>query len=170
MKRQIQDQTKRIEERLKGDKQLEKRVKRAVLRMSGLYVPLQFLFSGGPPEYEFAIFLPGELIETNGTRLKAGRTRWKFTGSELFPDGYEMKARSILIDRDGQKKILGRVVIDDETKAIEFIEAVGRSGPLLEAVRKLRQTADRNALSQVKTRTFEESMRASKLRKMLFNE
>ena len=63
--------------------------------------------------------------------------------SGLFPDGYEMKARSILIDRDGQKKVLGRVAIDDETKAIEFMETVGREGPLLEAVRKLRQTGDR---------------------------
>ena len=167
---EIQEQTKRVEESLKGDKKLEMRVKRAVLQMTGLYVPLQFLFSGGPPEYEFAIFLPGELIETNGTRLRAGQTRWKFTGAQMFPDGYEMKARSIVIDRDGQKKVLGRVVIDDETKAMEFMEAVGRNGPLLEAVRKLRQTADRNALSQVKTRTVEESMRASKLWKMLFNE
>ena len=90
--------------------------------------------------------------------------------SRCFPDGYEMKARSILIDRDGQKKVLGRVAIDDETKAMEFMEAVGREGPLLEAVRKLRQTGDRNALSQVKTRTYEESRRAAKLRKMLFDE
>jgi hypothetical protein len=168
--KEIQEQSKRIGDRLKGDKKLEMRVNRAVLQMAGLYVPLQFMFAGGPPEYEFSIFLPGELMETNGTRLKAGRTRWKFTGSQMFPDGYEMKARSIQIDRDGQKKTLGHVVIDDETKAIDFMEAVGRNGPLLEAVRNLRQTADRNALSQVKTRTIEESMRASKLWKMLFNE
>ena len=34
--------------------------------MTGLYFPLRFLFIG-PPEYEFAIVLPGDLIETNGT-------------------------------------------------------------------------------------------------------
>src|SRR5205823_4375169 len=132
--------------------------KRALLRMAGLYSPLRFLFSGGPPEYEFAIVLPGELVETNGTGTNAGRTRWRFTGERLFPDGYEMKARSILIDRDGQKKVLGRVVIDDETRAMEFMELAGAEGPLLEAVRKLRQTGDRNGFRQVKTRTYQESL------------
>jgi hypothetical protein len=43
-----------------------------------------------------------QLIGTKGTRVNAGRTRWKFTGSQMFPDGYEVKARSIQIDRDGQ--------------------------------------------------------------------
>ena len=63
---------------------------------------------------------------------------------------HKMKARSILIDRDRQVKTFGRVAIDDEAKATEFIEAVGPDGPLLEAVRKLDQTGDRNALRQVR--------------------
>ncbi len=142
--------------------------KRAFLRMVGLYFPFAFLFAGGPPEYEFVILLPGELVETNGTGTSGGRTRWNFTGEWLFPDGYEMKARSVFIDRDGQSKILGKVVIDDQTKALEFMDVVGREGPLLEAVCRLRQTADRSTFSQVKTRTYEESLRARKLRKMLF--
>jgi hypothetical protein len=166
----IQEQNKRIEDLLKGDKELEKRLRLAFLRMSGLYVPWKFLFEGGPPEYEFAIQLPGELVETSGTGTKAGRTRWKFTGVGLFPGGYEMKARSILIDRDAQKKVLGRVAIDDETKAVEFIETVGREGPLLEAVREVRQTGDRSALSQLKSDTYEERLRATKVRSMLFGE
>jgi hypothetical protein len=81
-----------------------------------------------------------------------------------------MKARSILIDRDAQKKVLGRVAIDDETKAVEFIETVGREGPLLEAVREVRQTGDRRALSQLKSDTYEERLRATKVRSMLFGE
>jgi hypothetical protein len=163
----IQDEEKRIEERLHRDKQHDKRFKRAVLSMVGLY-SFRFLFSA--PEYEFTIRVPGELVETNGTRIKADRTRWKFTSDQLFPNGYQMMARSIEIDRDGQKKILGRVVIDDETKALEFMEVVGREGPLLDAVRKLRQTGDRDTLLQMQTRTFYESLQVRKVRKMLFNE
>jgi hypothetical protein len=168
--KEIQEQTKRIKDRFAADKQLEKRVKRAFLDMAGLYYPLRFPLFNGPPEYEFAIQLPGELVETSGTGTKAGRTRWKFTGVGLFPGGYEMKARSILIDRDAQKKVLGRVAIDDETKAVEFIETVGREGPLLEAVREVRQTGDRSALSQLKSDTYEERLRATKVRSMLFGE
>lgn len=112
--------------------------------------------------------LPGELIESNATRTKAGRIHWKFGGGQLFPDGFAMDARSIFIDRDGQRKVLGHVVIDDETKAMEFIEIVGDEGPFLEAVRKLRQTGDRNALLTVKPSSFDEALRARKLQDLLF--
>ncbi len=82
----IQQENKRLEEVFQKDKELEKRVKRAVFRMIGLYSTFGFLFSGGPPEYEFKILLPGELIETNGTGTQSGRTRWKFTGA-VVPGG-----------------------------------------------------------------------------------
>jgi hypothetical protein len=166
----FQEQWKGIEERFKADKGLEKRVKRALLRMSRLYFPFRFPLFTGPPEYEFSIVLPGDLVESNGTVTKAGRTRWKFTAEVLFRGGYAMRARSIVIDRDAQKKLLGRVAINDELEALEFLEAVGREGPLLEGVREFRRTGDRNALHQVKTRSFEESVRARSIRKTLFND
>jgi hypothetical protein len=81
-----------------------------------------------------------------------------------------LKARSIVIDRDGQKKLLGRVAIDDELGASEFMEAVGREGPLLEGVREYVRTGDRNVIRGVKTRTPEESVRARTIRKVLFSE
>ncbi len=166
----IREQSERIGKRLQGDKQLETRINRSLVRITGLYSTLGFLFSGGPPEYEFTMVLPGELIESNATRTKAGRIHWKFGGGQLFPDGFGMDARSIFIDRDGQRKVLGRVVIDDETKAIEFMEIVGDEGPFLEAVRKLRQTGDRNALREVKTSSFDEALRARKLQDLLLKQ
>ena len=114
-------------------------VKRAFLRMAGLYCPSVSLFSMDLRTTNSR----SAFLESSSRQMargpKAGRTRWKFAGERLFPNGYEMKARSIEIDRDGQKKILGRVVIDDETNAMEFMEIVGAEGPLLEAVRKLRR-------------------------------
>jgi hypothetical protein len=145
-------------------KELKKRAKSILRRMTGLY-----LVDLGP-HFEFVLHLPGELVETNGTGTRAGRTRWEFVGSEAFPDGYEMKARSLFIDVEAQKKILGHVAIDCETKAFEYIELAGEDGPVLEALRKLHQTGDRGGLRQVQTRSFQESLRARKLRKMLFNE
>ena len=154
----------------KLEKLLGEQVGLLILRMTGLYqFPLAFLGTGAP-HYEFVLRLPGKTIETTGILLKSNETRWRFTAEQIPPDGHEMKARSILIDRDRQMKTLGRVAIDDAAKATEFIEAVGPDGPLLEAVRKLHQTGERNALRQVETRTFEESSRARKLRKMLFDE
>ncbi len=161
----IREQTKRMDDLFTGDD--KKRFKRALVRMMGLYASLSFLFSGGGPEYDFAIVLPGEIIESNGTRLRAGRTRWKFNSGETFPDGYDMKARSIWIDREGQQKVLGRVVIDDEAKAMEFIELAGGEGPVLDALGKLRQTGDRNAFRQTNAPTFQEALRLRKLQDML---
>jgi hypothetical protein len=162
----IEAVTKSLSDRFGKDEKLQKRVGIAFLHMTGLYNGLQFLFVG-QPQYEFAIELPGELIETNGQGTQSGRTRWKFTASEMFPSGYEMKARSIAIDREGQKKVLGRVVIDDEATLKSFLEDVGREGPLIEAVRRLRETGDREVLRRVKPRSYEEGMRADRLRKML---
>ncbi len=59
--------------------------------------------------------------------------------------------------------------IKSEIKAAEIIALVGREGPLLEAVRKLRQTGDRNGFNQVNPETHDEKMRAKKLSRMLFD-
>ncbi len=157
---------------MKPDERQDERLKRFILplvpRMTGLYnFPLAFLLRGSP-RFDFALRLPGELTETNGTVFTNGRTRWKFTGDQMFPDGYEMKARSLEIDREGQKKVLGREVIDDEEKALKYLELVGNDGLLLEAVRKLKETGDRGALDDDKVRSSEQMLRAKRLREMLF--
>ncbi len=95
--------------------------------------------------------------------------RWTFTADRIFPDGFEMTARSLDIDREGQKRALGRVAIDDEEKALEFLELVGNDGLLMEAVRKLKETGDRGILTEEKGRTFAQNGRAERLREMLFS-
>jgi hypothetical protein len=138
-----------------------------LLRMTGLYnFPLPLLFRGGP-RYDFSLRLPGELVETNGIGFKSGRTRWQFTGTDIFPDGYEMKARSLEIDREAQKKALGRVAIDDGETALEFIELIGDDRSLLEAVRKLRDTGDRANLDARKEHSSQQIQRVKRLREML---
>jgi hypothetical protein len=107
------------------------------------------------------------LIETNGVGFRDGRTRWSFTGDQIFPDGFEMRARSLEIDRDAQRKALGRVTIDDEETALEFVELVGDDGALLEAVRKLRRTGDRGVFDAVKVQSSGQDQRARRLREML---
>ena len=121
---------KKVEERLKQDRELDKRLRMAAVRAFGFYPPFTFPLLSELPRYEFTLRLPGALIETNGIGTEGGRTRWKFTTGELNPDGYEMKARSISIDRDGQRRVLGREVLFDEDTAFEFMEVVGSEGPV----------------------------------------
>ncbi len=158
---------------MKPDERQEERLERfvgpLVPRLTGLYgVPLVLLFPPANPRFEFALRLPGELVETNGAGFRGGRTRWSFTGDAVFPDGYEMRARSLEIDREAQRKALGRVVMDDAETALAFVDLIGDDPALLEAVRKLRATGDRGALADEKTRSSEQNRRAGRLREMLF--
>jgi hypothetical protein len=50
------------------------------------------------------------------------------------------------------------------------METVSRRGALHEAVRKNRQSGDRKPLTQVKTASLEERLRARKLQRKLFTE
>ncbi len=88
----------------------------------------------------------------------------------MFPDGYEMKARSLDFDREGQKKILGHVAIEDTAKAFEFLGLINDEEPLLTAVRKARETGKPDSLSERKGLSYNQRQRARRLRKMLFNE
>lgn len=158
----------------RGEDQAPRRLERVedqlgpiLLRMTGLYNPLAFLFQGGVPQYEFTLQLPGQLIETNGMIATSNRASWKFTSNELFPTGYQMKARSVVLDVDAQKKILGRVVIPDGLKALELMELVDGDSPLLEAVRKVRETADLSALRDFQTTSVEQYRRVKKLRELM---
>jgi hypothetical protein len=155
----------------KADERQQERLKRfagpLAVRVMGLYsFPLAFLFRLSP-RYDFTLRLPGELVESSGSAFKDGRTRWRFTGTDIFPHGYEMKARSLVIDREGQKKALGRVAIDDEEKALEFLELVADDPPVLEAVRKLRETGDRVVLDERNFQSSERIERVKRLREML---
>lgn len=156
---------------MKTDQRQDERLRRfaepLLLRLVGLHgVPLAFLSRGGA-RFEFTLKLPGELIATSGVGLGEGRTRWSFTGDDLFPQGYEMSARSVEIDREAQKKALGRVAIDDAGTATEFLDLIGEDASLLEAVRRLRDAGDRGGLERQDHRSPEQIIRARRLREIL---
>jgi hypothetical protein len=65
--------------------------------------------------------------------------------------------------------IAWRVIIGRQ-RTSRIMEAVGREGPLLDAVRKLRETGDRDTLFQMQTRTFDESLQVRKVRMIVLNE
>jgi hypothetical protein len=62
------------------------------------------------------------------------------------------------------QRALGRVAIDDEERALEF---VGDDAPLLEAVRKLKDTGDRGVLDERKFQSSQRIERAKRLRERL---
>jgi hypothetical protein len=136
-------------------------------RMTGLYhMPLSFMFRGGP-KFAFSLRLPGELTETNGTIDGRDATSWRFGEERLFPDGFEMKSRSLDWRPDAQQKILGRVVIADRALAEAYIEIVKDCPPLLDAVRAASKTGEARSLREFQPKTVGEQIQATKLRELL---
>jgi hypothetical protein len=147
--------------------EFETRLLPRLVRMTGLYqLPLAFLFQGGP-KFAFSLRLPGELAETNGIIDGQGATSWRFGEERLFPDGFEMKARSIDWRPEAQQKILGRVVLADRASAEAFIEIVKDCPPLLDAVRAAGKTGDASPLREFRPTTVGEQLQATKLRELL---
>jgi hypothetical protein len=144
---------------------LEAQLAPHIFRMTGLYgYPFGL---GVSPEFEFALRLPGEFVETNGKVDIFGQARWQFAGARSFPDGFTMRARSVEMDAEGQKWVFGRVVISDRAGAEAFLKVLGEDGPLLEAVRKVRQTGDPAPLRDFQPKTDERRDRAARLRELL---
>jgi len=97
--------------------------------------PLSLIFNR-TSQFDFALTLPGALIETNGLIVGSAQTVWRFTDADTFPLGYAMRARSIVFKSGVQEKLLGRRAVDGLSAAAEFIELVGHDGPRLKAVQQ----------------------------------
>ena len=152
---------KRMEKEVKWD------VKPCLFRMFGLYGFPSTIFTSQIPRFAFSLRLPGELVETNGSINAPDRTSWKFGGEESFPDGYVMKARSLEIDLELQRKTLGKEIIADRFRAESYLEIVGTTGSLRATLREVRRSGNLQKLRDFKPKTMEEAARYGRLREML---
>ena len=103
----------------------------------------------GPEQFEFALELPGKIIETNGIIVDPTHSLWRFTADETFPTGYRMSAHSVVLDKDAQRKVLGRVIVDDAPSANRFVRLVGHEGLLFEAVQDVFASGKLDAIHQL---------------------
>lgn len=136
-----------------------------IYQMMGLYNAL--LGSSQNPLFAFDLHLPGEVVSTSGTIEGPDHVRWRFTGDRSFPDGFVMQARSIEIKIQEQKRILGRVAIDDKEQAESYIELLDQDGRLLEAVRRVHASGDLKPLLDDPSGSAEERARWNRLRLVL---
>ena len=133
--------------------------------MTGLYnAPFG---SSENPYFAFDLHLPGQVVETSGTIKGPDHVLWRFTGERSFPDGYVMQARSIEIDLQGQKRILGRVAITDNEQAESYIELLDPDGRLRDAVRKVHASGDLKPLLDDQPGSAAEQERLKRLRQVL---
>jgi hypothetical protein len=147
------------------DAATEEKIAEIMPQLTGVY-PWLRIFEG-VEEFEFSLRMPGRMIETNGVLLEDGATQWKFDSSQTYPGGYEMGARSLEIDAEIQRKVLGRVVIAGTAEALKFIDLVGRKGRILYVVRSAFQTGNLAPLRDLKAESPEELKRLNAVRSML---
>ena len=75
--------------------------------------------------------------------------------------------RSIEIDLQGQKRILGRVAITDNEQAESYIELLDPDGRLRDAVRKVHASGDLKPLLDDRPGSAAEQERLKRLRQVL---
>jgi hypothetical protein len=139
-------------------------LKLAFASVFGIY-PWFHIFEG-PEQFEFSLQLPGKLIETNGLLVEPSRSLWRFNADETFPAGYRMTARSIVMNPDVQRALVGRVVVNDVSQADRFIQLVGHDGPLLKAVQQAFASGKLDALRELESDTPELKNRVKSLQQL----
>ncbi len=74
-----------------GKEAVHERLRVSFIRVFGLY----YTFFRLEQNFDYAMTMPGEIVETNGLILAKDRVRWRFSGFDAYPLGYDMTCRSL---------------------------------------------------------------------------
>ena len=126
-----------FEENAPGKEAYELKLKQLATRALGVHggglwiVPMS-------PRFQATQTMPGQIVETNGMLLSEGVARWSFTAADAFPDGYDMRVRSIVISPD---KLPGLAASwsTDRAAALKLIELVKSDEGITAALRDCRK-------------------------------
>jgi len=149
------------------EKEFETRLLPLIMQMTGLYNAWFGILGNRPPFFAFDLHLPGRVVESTGTLQGPDHVLWRFSGDHSFPDGYIMKARSIEIDLEGQKRILGHIAITDNEQASLYIAILASDGHLLEAIREVCASGGVEPLLDDRPGSSQEKERLKSLRHVL---
>ena len=101
-------------------------------RMLGLY---RVEVVGPPRLFDYALQMPGVIVETNGQLLSDDRVRWQFEAVQAYPYGYAMECRSLVPRSDRQRRITGSEPIQSRADMLAFVAAVEGDFVLDDALR-----------------------------------
>ncbi len=146
-------------------KEFETQLVPLIYQMTGFY-NAPFAWSQ-TPRFAFDLRMPGQVVAASGTVDVPDHVRWRFSGDRSFPDGFVMQARSLEIDLEEQKRILGREAITATEEAKSYVELLEEDGHLLDAMRAVRAAGNLDPLLNEQPRTAEGQSRLQRLRAML---
>jgi hypothetical protein len=115
----------------RGDKELGDRMAALAARILGRH----FLLAE-TRHFDFAMTMPGVMVQTNGQTLADNRIHWQFDASEAYPTGYDMTCRSLGPRPEVQKAVLGREPLTDPKAMQRFVDLVAGRERLLGALRE----------------------------------
>lgn len=139
-----------------------------LVRIFGIYRELLLppFFMGGVV-FTCEVELPGQVIETNGRLMGGSAVRWRIGGEQLFGGDFTMSARSIVLERAIQKEALGRVPIHDLDSADQFLDLVGDSPAILDALGTVRAAKSLTPLERLSLPVGPEATRRERLLALL---
>ncbi|MBI3837708.1 MAG: hypothetical protein HY288_07215 [Planctomycetia bacterium] len=121
-----------VSETFGGNEALAEALVPLVARILGHYWPGLF---ENCRQFHYTLETPGPIVETNGALLSDHRVRWTFEATDAFPLGYAMECRSLTIQSELEKELLGRSVFENRETVLQFVNLVRSSDALRETLR-----------------------------------
>ncbi|MDG3005614.1 hypothetical protein [Paludisphaera mucosa] len=146
----------------------ESRLAPLLVQMTGFYA-YPPLLQPPAPRFAFGVRLPGEFVraDTNGEVDATGRVSWRFDAGRLYPGGFTMTARSLDLDRDAQRRLLGRVAIPDAASALSVRDLLADDPDLIAVLCQACKTGDAQLLTPTPGMDDARKMRLARLRERL---
>lgn len=125
-----------LEQDYGGKESFRKRWDMLVYRIGGLHAP-GFLVGRS---FDYAMAMPGEIVETNGVILSNNRVRWRFDAVEAYPLGYEMACRSLEPHVQAQSELLNGQPLASREQMLEYLSLATQEKQLVAALHQCRET------------------------------
>lgn len=124
----------KAEERRGGREVVELRSKSLFTRVVGHF---WFRIFEPASRFDYALTMPGKVVETNGQILSARKVRWRFEAGEAFPLGYAMRCRSLAVDPVANAIAPGDPLAS-RSERLEFVSTCVGEEKMIEALRACR--------------------------------
>jgi hypothetical protein len=89
-------------------------------------------FSFDTRNFDYALTMPGAVVETNGEILAVNQVRWVFKAEQAWVLGYPMSCRSVEAHADVQKQLLGKQALTSPVTMLQLVALLAEEEDLPE--------------------------------------
>ncbi len=134
------------------------------VRILGHY---QSEFFGAARKFHYTLEMPGPIVETSGVLLTDRKARWTFSAGDAYPFGFSMHSRALVAQPQLESELLGKPVLTDRARMLQYVELLRSDDALLTALRSCAARSSMKPLYEQRARLDEDSSSRPKFDAML---